>query len=380
MASSAQKMLNFDFLFSYYKIKTRGFARVREGQMAIGQMDMQTAKLTGTQAGTQAEIGMRDRWYIYRCRTLTNHIMDAFRDANVQVYIPCGHVKTVRKGQTEYLESPSTPGYIFVHAPLDQCIELARQLDIVMWKHRDFQLDAKRMTDPKPLTFRERESQYYWVRDVDMRHFMRAVEMHDLDVQVLDASNIDFQKDDRVVFLDGELKGVQGYLKTTQGKGGGVVVVPLNQDGSLRSTGICYTINAQPDELGIIAFASGNRHARDIMRSTQKVIDAAFASRKAGQPVTAAQRERLLGYVRRFSGVHLDTNIQKVNHFTLLDSIYQLLDMPMQRAEVQSQLDQFRRAKAQSPAKIQAGAKAGAEVGTKAKADVCAGASVKMEK
>ena len=332
--------------------------------MVAGQGNTQTAQ---------------DKWYIYRCRTLTDRIKDTLRAANVPMYMPCSHVKTVRKGQTEYLESPSTPGYIFVHAPLDQSIELARQLDIVMWKHRDCQLDSTRISDPRPLTFRERESQYYWVRDIDMRHFMRAVEMHDMSVQVLDASNIDFQKDDRVVFLDGKFKGVQGYLKTTQGKGGGVVVVPLNQDGTLRSTGICYTINAQPDELGITAFASGNRHARDIMRSTQKVIDAAFASRKAGQPVTAAQRERLLGYVRRFSGVHLDTNIQKVNHFTLLDSIYQLLDMPMQRAEVQSQLDRFRRAKAQSPAKIQAGAKAGAEVGTKAKADVCAGAKASAE-
>ena len=332
---------------------------------------------TDTQAGKQ--VGMQDKWYIYRCRTLTSRIRDTFRDANVQVYMPCSHVKTVAGGRTDYKETPSVPGYIFVHAPLDQSIELARQLDIVMWKHRDSQLDAKRITNPRPLTFQERESQYYWVRDVDMRHFMRAVEMHDLSVQVLDASNIDYQKDDRVVFLEGDLKGVEGYLKTTQGKGGGVVVVPLNQDGTLRSTGICYTINAQPNELGVTAFASGNRHARDIMRSTQKVVDAAFEARKAGQSVTSAQRERMLGYVRRFSGVRLDTNIQKVNHLTLLDSIYQLLDMPMQRADVQSQLDQFRRTKAQSPAKIQAGAKAGVEVGTKAKADVRACAKAGAE-
>lgn len=237
-------------------------------------------------------------WYVYRYRIMSARLKELVLSAPYEMFFPYEYVS----------------GYIFIHACFDQAVRFGADNNLPLWKNN--------------------RHEFVSVRDAAMRPFMRAVELRQLDIKVFDASLIDLEKDDRVVFVRGEFKGTSGYLKTLKGREGGVVVVPLTCAAGDSPTGMCYAITASPDDLAVTAFAPGNRHAKDSMRRTAASVDSAMQDYIAGIRPSDALRERFISYVRRYAGVSLETDIQRANHQLLLYRIFTLLDMDVQRSEV----------------------------------------------
>ena len=189
---------------------------------------------------------------------------------------------------------------------------------------------------------------YYTIPDPAMHAFIRAVELNTQDIKLLDASDIDLQKDDEVEITAGDYKGTRGFLKVVNGKSGGVVVVPLNttssKDSSLRQQQdtknalLYYGIPVQATEIAILSFAKGSRRATDQLNRAKTVVDDMLASYIKGDTITSSQRNRLLGYIQRYRDTQFDRPIQRANLGVLLYRIYSILELYMERDTIKQQL------------------------------------------
>ena len=89
-------------------------------------------------------------------------------------------------------------------------------------------------------------------------------------------------KDNLMEIIDGDFKGVHGYLNTTQGKYGGMVIMPVSQDSRPSGNGLCFTIEVPAEQIGVISFANGKRHASDA-----RIADARRRGRPDGSDIKA---------------------------------------------------------------------------------------------
>lgn len=260
------------------------------------------------------------QWYVYRYHVMSNKLKEQIKSFPLDTFLPYRYVKVINaKGKTDYQEQPVIPTYLFVRGSLKDVIEKGKELQFApMRKH---------------MAVGEIWNQdYVTVSDKDMHLFQQATELFRHDINFYDASVIDLEKDDRVIFLDGILKGTQGYLKSEQGRDGGVVVVPLNQNDS--ESNLFYSVTVKPESLGVIQFARGNQHFLDKHKSIRKVVDEAMTAYCQGESISPKQRERMLSYVFRFSQLKPNTDIQRANHLMLLYRIYTILELFIQRDEI----------------------------------------------
>jgi len=272
-------------------------------------------------------------WYILRFRVLTAKTKLLLSACPYEVFFPYKYTKKKnhKTGGYDYVKTPIMNGYIFVCAILKDVLELSQELDLPIWVRKD------------PLLVQGSQSlyikQYYSVSDEDMRWFMQAVELKNQNIEVYDATCIDLQKDDEVVIKDGLFKGVRGYLKTSQGKDGGVVVVPLNaKQGRYKRSVLACGIPAKVSEIGVLRFAKGNRHASDIMRSATKVVDKAMREYAAGNALPVVLVDQMMSYLHRFEEAKWATDIQRGNHLLLLYRIHTILDNTTSRELIGQQI------------------------------------------
>lgn len=282
-------------------------------------------------------------WYIYRYKNLTTRMKDYFRATSTEVFLPYRHIrkKDPRTGQVEYIDKPVISGYIFIHSELETAISIGQELGLPLWQ-RHLTAEEQHQAPLTPTVSLSAKT-YFTVSESDMQYFQQAVDLRQQDIDFFDASLIDVHKDDQVVFLSGEMKGVRGYLKTEQGRDGGLFIVPLTESVDCAVTSpstLCYTLHARPEQIGVISFAKGNRHARNHMRSCEKLCDEAMQSFVEGKDLPASQRERLLSYLFRYDQLKLDSEIQRAAHHMLLYRIYTLLEIESKRTEAAAYIAQ----------------------------------------
>jgi len=316
------------------------------------------------------------RWYIFRYKTLPARIKDKFckcsADSSFEIFFPYRRIKKndADSGKVEFVERPAVPGYIFVRSTLEAAVELSKAVDLPLWKKPVSNITADSSTqessaEKPPVTLQEYKEQqrkraeerkaaeidrYYTIPDSAMYSFIRAVELNTQNIRLLDACNIDLEKDDEVEITAGEYKGTRGFLKVVNGKSGGVVVVPLNisspEDSSLRQQQatknalLYYGIPVQATEIAILSFAKGSRRATDQLNRAKTVVDGMLASYIKGDTITSSQRNRLLGYVHRYRDTQFDRPIQRANLGVLLYRIYSILELYMERDTIKKQLDE----------------------------------------
>lgn len=259
-------------------------------------------------------------WYVYRYHVMSKKLKEQINSFPLETFLPYRYVKVrTAKGETDYQEQPVIPTYIFVRGTITDVIEKGKELHFApMHKHM-----------AKGEIWNQ---DYITVPDSDMHLLQQATEFFRHDITFYDASVIDLEKDDCVIFLDGPLKNTRGYLKSEQGKDGGLVVVPVNQDGT--DSDLYYSVTVKPESLGVTQFARGNQHFLDKHKSARKVVDEAMAAYRQGESITPKQRERMLSYVFRYSQLKPNTDIQRASHLMLLYRIYTIFELYSQRDEI----------------------------------------------
>lgn len=334
----------------------------------------QRAENDGTSWRQDVSVDDFVRWYIFRYKTLPARIKDKFckcsADSSFEIFSPYRRIKKINadSGKVEFVERPAVPGYIFVRSTLETAAELSKSVDLPLWKKPVSSIPADSSTretsaEKSPVTLQEYKEQqrkrteerkaaeidrYYTIPDPAMHAFIRAVELNTQDIKLLDASDIDLQKDDEVEITAGDYKGTRGFLKVVNGKSGGVVVVPLNttssKDSSLRQQQdtknalLYYGIPVQATEIAILSFAKGSRRATDQLNRAKTVVDDMLASYIKGDTITSSQRNRLLGYIQRYRDTQFDRPIQRANLGVLLYRIYSILELYMERDTIKQQL------------------------------------------
>lgn len=273
-----------------------------------------------------------NHWYVFRYKTLSVSVKDILADCDMEVYHPTRRIKCGQAGtsRARYIDRPVVPGYIFVHASLHDALALGKRIGLNLWRKK---VSVQDIATGGIVG-------YHTVTDDAMRTFMRAVDIHSQDLMLLDASEIDLLKDDFVEINKGDFKGVRGHLKSINGSSGGVVVVPLT-DGDEKSsrTLFHYGIPAHSSEISIISFAQGSRRATDLIRQAKKTVDTVMDAYVAGQKITGAQHNRLMGYVHRFSKTQLERPIQRANLALLMYRVYTILNLKNERATIAHQLE-----------------------------------------
>lgn len=254
-------------------------------------------------------------WLVVRYRTLSAWLKEAMKASKLEIFHKYRLSKVQRGAKTEVHEIPVLSGYIFVHAPFDETKAWAESLNLFL------------MRDPFVPTDKEghsEEDKFIHIPHQAMVPFMNAVNSRIDQLQFTDSSAFDRDKDDLVRFIDGEMKGAEGYLKPGKGRNGGTVIVPLSGSDNDKSA-LCYQLEARQEQLTIIAFAKNNRHAKDCIIDIRPTVNEAFERLKVHKQQDATTRQKLLAFVSRYGQAQLNTSTQRANHYALLYRIHAIL-------------------------------------------------------
>ena len=308
-----------------------------------------------------------DRWYIFRYKVMTKAIREHFQKYSDDIYFPWRKERKVRelppqpamrKGRRlkytvtptkiEYVEQPCIPGYIFVHAPIDDAIAMCQTVDINPWKKRYQDLTQNVSTKKSDL--------YYSVAHKAMLRFIDAVSHFQEGIRIYDPSEIDPEENDLVEFISGDFAGHQGYIKTQERKEGGIIIIPLLDespntqhptptsnaatvpDAAASGLLLHYGVKATPDQYRIIRFANPVRNNNIIKRTNQKVKEL-LQHYAEGKITDEEQTKRLRGYATRYEGAEMTTDIQRANLALLLYRIYTILEDADKRAAITQQIN-----------------------------------------
>lgn len=257
-------------------------------------------------------------WYVLRYHVLSSWLKEQLALAPLDIFHPYKTSRNKAIQSCQLQERPVLSGFIFVHDGLKNVKEYAQQLNLPI------------MLDP----FHE-DRRYVHISDREMKPFMKAAEMKAFDLQYFDPNIIDVEKDDLVEFIEGEHEGTRGYLKPGKGKNGGLVIVPLTfgnaqhteQDKRQdpRVAPLAYPLEAHQNEIAIVEFAKGNRHAKDCIFNIKPVVSEAFQQFIDNGEIDKTKEEKLIAFVRRYGHAQLNTKIQEAQHYTLLYRINTIL-------------------------------------------------------
>lgn len=288
-------------------------------------------------------------WYVLRYRILTQRLKNDLKNAPFEIFHKYKLQNAKAGNPSVRNEVPVLHGYVFVHAHLNDAKAYAQKHNLSMM------LDPFYEFTPQDIHFKNNEieksqnpdnsqtkdkleppdaKRFVRINDKEMQTFMRAVELNAYSLKFYDPKVVDLHKDDLVEFIDGEYKGTRGYLKPGKGQNGGLVIVPLvlkrihsdsDEEPHPYLANFCYSLEAHQKELGIIAFAKGNRHAKDCIIDSKPLVDAAFECFKKTGKVDGSTQEKLIAFVCRYGRARLNTNIQKAQYLSLLFRINTIL-------------------------------------------------------
>lgn len=263
-------------------------------------------------------------WYVIRYRMLTAWLKQQMETCTLDIFHKYKLAKVRRGATVEVHQVPVLSGYIFVHAPFTEVRDWAQELNLhVMrdpfWEYKGPH-DSNLEEGTEKTLMPPEDQQYIRISHQSMEPFMNAVNLRACDLEFVDPSEYDPEKDDLVSFIDGGMEGTMGYLKPGKGRNGGTVIIPL------ISKALCYRLDARQDEVTVIAFAKGNRHAKDCVFDMRPIVDEAFRIFKKTRNVNEETKKKLVAFVRRYGQAKLNTSTQKAQHYALLYRIHTILD------------------------------------------------------
>lgn len=279
-------------------------------------------------------------WFVLRYRNLSTLLRQQLGETQVEVFHPYRLRKTA--DGNDRTEVPVLHGYVFVHATLAEVKKLSVHLGLPIMRNPFWEFSPSDDEEDAPLTSAQQKARqekqeaqkYLHIRHKAMVPFMKAAELKAYDLEFFDPKVIDLEMDDLVEFMHGDMKGVRGYLKAGKGRNGGLVIVPLSagtsddddeaSDNPNRAS-ISFSLQAHQNDLAVVAFAKGNRHAKDCVVDAKPVVAKAFETFRTTGTVDKTMREKLISFVRRYGQTRLNTNMQAAQHYALLYRIYTIL-------------------------------------------------------
>jgi len=313
-------------------------------------------------------------WYVYRLVRPTADSALPFTKAGMRPYMPMMTVTTTDgNGNTRTEQKPKLLNYIFVLGTTGQ-VELLRhdQNPITpLRRHREAGEWDKRMKEysllqeaadelQKKLAANERaladmredteqhagksaetaalkkqlheiysrgntlfiSRQWQTVPYAQMSTLIRYTEGHDGEVRIVAADEELLKKGDRVRITGGHMNGMEGILRTSQGRGGGEVFITLThtttteKDGSVKRTpclGI-RSLHIDDRHIKVIEFAPNTTHFYKKICSFEKVLDDAIANYRNGIVADDKIKGKLRFFINRYDGLE---NLSRVNRIKL---------------------------------------------------------------
>lgn len=290
-------------------------------------------------------------WYVVRYRTHSAWLKQQLKVSKLEIFHEYKHKRIKRGTKVEIHEVPVLNGFIFVHAPFDLVNEFASSLNLHVMRDRFCEHAPQSTTDDtsKPslqkMTAKEEDDakgqKYLRIRHKAMLPFMKAVTLKADEIQFTEGREYDIEKHDLVRVIKGDMKGAQGYLIPGKGRNGGTIIVPLTQKEVAPTTSAyiqaedaisaedykfpCYKFDVRQEDLIIIAFAKGNRHAKDCIIDIRSTANEAFEHFKSKDEINDATRKKLAAYVLRYGQARVNTSTQKAQHYALLYRIHAIL-------------------------------------------------------
>jgi len=231
---------------------------------------------------------------------------------------------------------PKIPSYIFIHATLEKAIEVGKRVELSPLRKRfERYADATPKADDKEKSEQEKRkaaaeailNQYVTIAHTQMQRFIDWVEKNPHELELVTAADLDLSKDDRVEVLDGDFKGMVGYLKVEPRKDSNVVMVQMEK--------FYFTFNVDPKLLKVIEFAKGTDHLTKKMQRAEKYVDEAMADFIVRKELVPNRVEQLRSYYMRFGETKISSETQRFRHVMILFRIYTILCMEEKRAETE---------------------------------------------
>lgn len=221
-------------------------------------------------------------WYVYRIPYLTVGSKDRFLSAGMQVYLPTYTQVTFQRGKILTVEKPKILDYIFVLATAEQ---VSRMIG----------LDNVRPVFRHHAPGEDCTERWLTVPSLQMHRFMLLVQGYEKSVEFCKPDCALLEKGDVVRITDGQFRGVEGVLMTSQGRSGGEVYVELSEGLGVK------TVRIPDSAIQVLSVSrDSNRFCRNL-QAFEKVLEQALQTRRTDGFITEMQREKLEAFLFRYS-------------------------------------------------------------------------------
>lgn len=254
-------------------------------------------------------------WYVYRIPRLDEKHQALFTNSGLWPYIPMETITTRDvRGNIKRVRRPRLLNYVFA---------LGRPSDVDRLRYSH--------TPTCPLFRRKDSTQrlmpaqghaYQTIPYRQMDTLIRYTESSTGDIRIIMADDELLDKGDRVRVIKGPMTGMEGILRTSQGKRGGEVFITLTHSQSTDSKGNpvlrpclgLQSIHLDERYIKIIEFAPGTTHFYKKIQSFEHILDEAIAQHADGTSLSKSTRDRLEYFIDRYDQLQ---NLSRINAIKL---------------------------------------------------------------
>lgn len=248
-----------------------------------------------TQPGTNERTNEPPHWYVLTirrsstqtCDRLAAHV-DEFNvqsQTHMECFAPTFTDMAARSNRGGYRRKPLLYNYIFIKGTLQEL----RRFHAAHPTCNLIPIGAKR----------EAATDYRYVPDEEMAHFMRIAQAYENAIPCFSPSEIDLEHGDRVRIIGGQFSGVEGILLSQQGRDGGRVIVKITDMLAVE------TLDIRPEYLQVIEFAQGSKHIYDKLDSYLPKVRRALANSLSRNSPEAKDLTAVRYFLTRYGDISL---------------------------------------------------------------------------
>ena len=148
---------------------------------------------------------------------------------------------------------------------------------------------------------KESETSYLHLSDEDMSAFRSMALAYKYNMPCFSPSEVDLVACDKVRIVGGEFAGVEGYLVSQQGRGGGRVIIKV---GELMAV---QTLDINPKYISVLSFAKGSRRMYDKIDSYELKLRRAMDYYKRNGDLDVTNAAAVSYFITRFGLAEIPT-------------------------------------------------------------------------
>lgn len=275
------------------------------------------------------------KWYVYRIPYISEDKVQVFRRAGLEPYCPLyERVVSDRFGRRKLVKKPKVLDYMFVYDTIETIEAFAKDtMFYPLFRRKPVNpiREDKQETDSMDKKHGE-VRRYVTIPESQMEIFKKVVDMTEKEVRIYNSSELELDKGDEVMIVDGPFKGITGILKTSQGKKGGSVVVSLSSSLSIQ------TATIEEAYIKVLAFAPNTTHLYKKVGSLEKRVENAVAQKKENGEIDPQLKEQFRMFLYRYESLRLDSKVNESKMLVSNYSAHYLLDEEQKAAEILAEI------------------------------------------